>query len=59
MAVIWRSVLGTRTNAMVRTVKSQRPGLPMLRSSLGRCALRALETTVANKPVTGETAYKP
>jgi len=38
MAATWRSVLDTRTNAMVRTVKSQRPGLPMLRSSLERCA---------------------
>ncbi len=56
MAAMWRSVQGTPTYAMPRTVKSQGPGLPTLRSA--QRATRVV-ATVANKPVTGETAYNP
>ncbi len=47
--------LGMPTYATSRTVKSQGPGLPTLRSAQ---RVKRVVATVANKPVTEETAYK-
>ncbi|WP_316187830.1 MULTISPECIES: hypothetical protein [unclassified Bradyrhizobium] len=47
--------LGMPTYATSRTVKSQGPGLPKLRSAQ---RVKRVVATVANKPVTEETAYK-